>query len=81
MTKNDFIEFYDIFIKVVRQEVSGEYCMNASAGFVSYCGGYTLELHPDMLMWGAEISMINALCEKFCHTLEIDLLRGVLTIW
>lgn len=81
MTKNDFIEFYDIFIKVVRQEVCGEYCMNASAGFVNYCGGYTLELRPDMLMWGADISMLHALCEKFCHSLEIDMRQGSLTIW
>lgn len=81
MTKNEFIEFYEIFIKVVKQEVSGEYCMNASAEFVDYCGGYTLVLCPECIMWGAEISMIHALCEKFCHTLEINMLRGSLAIW
>lgn len=80
MTKNDFIEFYDIFIKVVKQEVGGEYCMNASAGLVDYCGGYTLELRPDCLMWGSEIAMINSLCDRFGVAFEIHLNRGLLII-
>lgn len=81
MTKNEFIEFYDIFVKVVKQEVSGQYCMNACAELVDFCGGYSLVLRPDMLLWGAEVSMIHALCEKFCHTFEIDMQRGALKIW
>ena len=81
MSKNEFVEFYEIFIKVVKQEVNGEYCMNASAGLVDYCGGCTLVLRPDMILWGAEVSMIHALCEKFCHTLEINMQQGSLTIW
>lgn len=81
MTKNEFIEFYDVFTRLVKQEVNGQYCMNACADLVDYCGGYSLVLRPDMLLWGQEVSLINALCEKFCHTLEINMERGKLTIW
>lgn len=80
MTKNEFIKFYDIFTQVVKQEVNEEYCMNASAGLIDGCGGYTLELRPDCLMWGDEFAMINSLCDCFCVAFEIHLNRGLLII-
>ncbi len=80
MTKEVFIKFYDIFTQVVKQEVCGEYCMNASAGIIDHCGGYTLELHPDCLMWGSEMSMIHSLCQYFCLSFEVHLYEGMLTI-
>lgn len=81
MTKKEFIEFYDLFTKVVKQEVNGEYCLNASAGLVDYCGGYTLVLRPECILWGSELAMIQALCDRFAHSLEISMQRGSLTIW
>ena len=80
MTKEVFIKFYDIFTQVVKQDVCGEYCMNASAGIIDRCGGYTLELRPHCLMWGSEISMIHSLCQYFCLSFEIHLHRGLLII-
>lgn len=81
MTKLEFAQFYEIFEKVVKQDVGGVYCINASAEIVDYCGGCTLVLRPDCILWGAEVLMLHALCEKFCHSLEIDLQRGRIKIW
>ena len=80
MTKEQFIKFYDIFTQVVKQEVNGSYCMNASAGFIDYSAGYTLELHPRCLMWGEEMAMIHSLSQYFCLTFEVYLHKGMLII-
>lgn len=81
MTKLEFSQFYEIFVQVVKQDVGGVYCLNASAELVDYCGGCALVLRPECIMWGAEVSMIHALSEKFCHSFEIDLQRGRFIIW
>ena len=80
MTKEVFIKFYDIFTQVVKQEVCEEYCMNASAGIIDHCGGYTLELRPQCLMWGSEMSMIHSLCEHFYLSFEVHIYKGLLII-
>lgn len=80
MTKKEFIEFYDIFEKVIKQGVSGIYCMNASASLINHCGGYALELHPQCLMWGEEFSFITALADRMACSFEINMKEGRLTI-
>lgn len=80
MTKEVFQKFYNLFTALVKQEVNGQYCLNASAHLIDHCGGYELELHPDCLMWGAEFSLINALCDKFGLAFEVRLYDGRLTI-
>ncbi len=81
MTKEAFIQFYDLFTQLVKQDLGGEYVMNASARLVNYCGGYTLELHPHCMMWGDEIVLIQSLCHRFNHNLEVHLQAGLLLIW
>lgn len=81
MTKDAFIKFYDLFTQVIKQGIGDEYCMNASAKFVNYCGGYALELHPSCLLWGDEIVLLQGLCHRFNHSLEIHMQSGLLIIW
>ena len=81
MTKQEFQKFYLLFTKLVKQEVNDEYCMNASAHLVDYCGGYELELHPDCLMWGREFVLIESLCNLFALSFEVRMSKGVLIIW
>lgn len=80
MTKNQFQKFYLLFTKLVKQDVSGEYCMNASAHLIDHCGGYELELHPDCLMWGPEFCLIESLCYRFRLSFEIRMYNGSLII-
>lgn len=80
MTKKEFQKFYLLFTKLVKQEVCNEYCMNASAHLVDHCGGYELELHPDCLMWGSELALIESLAARFCHTFVCDFRKGQLII-
>lgn len=80
MTKAEFQKFYLLFTKLVKQEVNNEYVMNASAHLVDYCGGYELELHPNCLMWGDEMALINSLCRRFALAFEIHLYDGALII-
>lgn len=80
MTKKEFSEFYAIFIKYVKQEVGGEYCMNASAHLIDHCGGYELELNPQCLMWGEEIAFITAIADRMALSFEIHFPEGRLTI-
>lgn len=81
MTKDVFSEFYDMFTKLVKQEVAGAYVMNASAGFVNYCGGYELVLRPSCIMWGPEIALLSALCEKYCLSCVINLQLGSINVY
>lgn len=81
MTKEVFCEFYPIFQYCVKQEVNGQYVMNASTRLVNFCGGYVLELHPSCLMWGKEIALMEALCDKFCLSMEITLYDGRISIY
>lgn len=80
MTKKEFQKFYPLFTLLVKQYCNGEYVMNASAHLIDYCGGYELELHPDCLIWGDEMSLINSLCRKFAVSFEIRLYEGALII-
>ena len=80
MTKEIFIQFYDLFTSLVKQEVNDEYCMNASCMMVDYCGGYSLELRPDRLMWGSELSLMYALAERFCLQMCVRFYDGVIEI-
>jgi len=80
MTKNVFIQFYDVFTSLVRQNVLDDYVWNASAHLIDHCGGYELELHPDCLMFGEEIVLINSLCNRFLLAFEIRFYNGVLII-
>lgn len=79
MTKDLFIQFYDLFTSLVKQEVNGEYCMNASCMMVDYCGGYCLEIRPNCLMWGSELSFMCALAERFCLSMRVRMYDGVIT--
>ena len=81
MTKEIFIQFYDLFATFIRQEVNGDYVMNASCLFVDYCGGYCLELHPDCLMWGSDLSFMHALAERFCLSMCVRFNDGVINIY
>ena len=80
MTKTEFQKFYHLFTVLVKQTVNEEYVMNASAHLIDYCGGYELELHPECLMWGDEMSLINSLCRRFALSFEIHLSEGALII-
>lgn len=80
MTKNEFILFYDRFKEMIKQDVNGEYCMNASAHFIDHCGGYELELHPQCLMWGEEFAFITALADRMALSFEIHFPEGRLAI-
>lgn len=80
MTKEIFCRFYSLFTELVKQEVSGEYCMNASCQLIDHCGGYALELHPDCLMWGREMSLIQSLCDCMALSFEVRLWSGSLII-
>lgn len=80
MTKNVFIQFYDVFTSLVKQNVLDRYVMNASAHLIEDCGGYELELHPDCLMFGDEIVLINSLCNRFLLTFEIYVYSGTFII-
>lgn len=79
MTKDLFIQFYDLFTSLVKQEVNDEYCMNASCMMVDYCGGYCLEIRPDCLLWGAELSLMYALADRFCLQMRVSLYDGVIS--
>ena len=80
MTKNVFIQFYDVFTSLVKQFVLDNYVMNASAHLIGNCGGYELELHPDCLMFGEEVVLINSLCNRFLLTCEIYMYSGKIII-
>lgn len=80
MTRNEFQKFYLLFTQLVKQEVNGEYCMNASAHLIGHCGGYELELHPDCLMWGSEFVLLQGLCDRFRVSLEVHIYNGALII-
>ena len=81
MTKQNFIKFYELFTQLVKQGVDGEYYMSASAKLVNYCGGYTLELHPQCLMWGSDFVLLEGLCHRFNLSLEVYMQAGVILIW
>ena len=80
MTKNEFIKVYKLFAMLVKQEVNGEYCMGASCGLIDHCGGYTLEIRPDCLMWGREIAILHCICERYCLSLQVKFDEGLLRI-
>lgn len=80
MTKEVFQKFYNMFTKLVKQEVNNEYVMNASAHIIDYCGGYELVIRPDCLMWGDEFVMIQALCNRFALSFEIRIYCGELIV-
>lgn len=81
MTKDLFIEFYDLFTSLVKQEVNDEYCMNASCMMVDYCGGYCLEIRPNCLMWGDEMSILDALSRRLCVSMQIRMYEGVINFY
>lgn len=80
MTKIDFLLFYDRFTEMIKQDVNGDYCMNASAHIIDHCGGYELELHPQCLMWGEEFAFITALADRLGLSFEIHFPEGRLII-
>ena len=81
MTKDLFVQFFDVFTSFIKQEVNGDFCMNASCAFVDFCGGYCLELHPDCLMWGSEFSFMNALAERLCLQMQVRMYDGVILVY
>ena len=80
MTKEVFVKFYKVFAQLIDQRVNDTYCMQASAHLIDHCGGYELELHPKCLLWGRELALINALCDKFALSFECRMYDGRLTI-
>ena len=80
MTKEMFSKFYSLFTSLVKQEVNGEYVMNASAHLIGHCGGYELELHPDCLLWGDEFVLLQGLCSRFGFAFEVYIYDGKIII-
>ena len=80
MTKEMFSKFYSLFTSLIKQEVGGEYVMNASAHLIDYCGGYELEVHPACLMWGDEFVLLQALCTRFALACEVHFWSGSIII-
>lgn len=78
MTKETFIQFYDVLTSLVKQEVNHEYCMNASCMMVDYCGGYCLVLRPSCLIWGGELAFMSALAERFCVSMRVVIYDGMI---
>lgn len=81
MTKELFSKIYDLFTSLIKQEVNGQYVMNASARLIDHCGGYVLELHPQCLLWGDELVLLVALCSRFAVNCEVRMYDGMILIW
>lgn len=80
MTKEMFSKIYALFTSLIKQEVCGVYCMNASAHLIGHCGGYELELHPDCLMWGDEFVLLQGVCTRFGLACEVHMYNGTIII-
>lgn len=81
MTKEMFVRYYDLFTSIIKQEVNETYCWNASCSFIAYCGGYSLELRPDCLLWGSELAFMQSLAERLCLSMEVALYDGLIKIY
>lgn len=80
MTKEMFSKFYSLFTSLIKQEVCGEFVMNASAHLINHCGGYELELHPNCLMWGDEFVLLQGICTRLGLAFEVHIYNGSLII-
>ena len=81
MTKEKFVQYYDMFASIIKQEVNGNYCMNASCGLSGVCGGYSLELRPSCLMWGSEIVFMQSLAERLSLSMVVFISEGFIQIY
>lgn len=81
MSKENFIQFYNVFTSLIKQEVSGDYCMNASCLMIDYCGGYCLVLRPNCLLWGSELVLMEALAHRFLVTMNVVIYDGVIEFY
>lgn len=81
MTKEKFSKVYDLFTTLVKQEVNEQYVMNASCRFIDYCGGYRLDIRPSCLMWGSELALLSALCDRLSISMEVYFDDGRISIY
>ena len=81
MSKEMFVQYYDLFTSIIKQEVNDTYCMGASCGLIDYCGGYSLELRPDCLLWGSELAFMYSLAERLTLSMEVMLYDGLIRIY
>lgn len=81
MTKEVFCLLYDSFTSLIKQEVNGRYCWNASCAIGDDCTHYELVLHPDCMIWGSELSFLSALCERLVVSIAFFPWNGTIRIW
>lgn len=81
MTKEDFCKVYDLFSSLIKQEVSGRYCWNASCALGNDCNQYELVLIPSCMIWGEELSFLSALCERLVVSMAFFPSDGSIRIW
>lgn len=80
MTKNEFKKLFGLFSYVVADGFDDVLSYSPSAHLIPHCGGYELELHPRLIMWGNEVSCLAMIVERMCCSMECRFSEGIIII-
>lgn len=80
MTKNEFMKMFGLFSYVVANGHDDVLSYSPSAHLIDHCGGFELELHPNSIMWGGEVSCLALIVERMCCSMECRFPEGLIII-
>ena len=80
MSKKEFMKMFGLFSYVVADGHDDVLSYTPSAHLIDHCGGYELELHPDSIMWGDEISCLAMMADRLCCSMECRFPEGKIII-
>lgn len=80
MTREQFVKVYDCISRNLKNEVNGDLCWEYQCELTDYAGGHKLVMTPQVLTWGRELALMNAVCEANCVSLAVYFYRGTIEI-
>lgn len=80
MTKEEFMKLFGLFSYVVADGQDDVLSYSPSAHLIDNCGGYELELHPRLFMWGNEVSCLAMIADRMCCSMECRFYNGSIII-
>lgn len=80
MTKHEFQKMFLLFRVVMLRDSDDLFRYSPSAHLIGHCGGYELELHPDLIIWDREIIRLCSLADKLCLSVECRFCDGSIII-
>lgn len=80
MTRKKVCEMFDLFSRVVVRDKEDLFYYEPSVRIIDNCGGYELELHPALLMWGHKIVCLCAMADSLCLSVECRFYNGSIII-